>query len=362
MIVRNEAAVIGRCLESVKGIMSHWVICDTGSADDTPQIIREVLKGIPGTLHRVPWVNFGFNRTQALQLARGKADYRLMIDADNIVHVHGEFLHKLIADAYLLRFEGDNDHHLPLLLSDREDWHYKGVTHETVPFDSAHPWVKLADLSITHHQDGGMRAGKYERDVQLLTRGIEDEPDNSRYYFYLAQSYRDLGRCEDALTWYQRRIPMGGWDEELWYARYQVARMMHRLGRDWPVVQNHYLAAYESRPWRLEPLVHIARYYREMNQFALGYLFSRAIVGAPYPEDILFLERNVYEYELPMEYAICCYWLGKHEEAIRVNDIITTNRRIPPAVAEAAASNRRRSEEALLANAERGTRSAEHPE
>jgi hypothetical protein len=140
---------------------------------------------------------------------------------------------------------------------------------------------------------------------------------------------------------------MDGWEEETWYARYQLARMMHLSGKNWPLVQNHYLVAYESRRSRLEPLLHVARYYREMNQFALGYLFSRAIVDAPYPDDILFVERNVYEYELPMEYAICCYWLGKHEEAIGVNDRIAGNGRIPSAVAAAALHNRRRSVEAI---------------
>src|SRR6266446_2172189 len=82
MIVKDEAAVICRCLESVKPIINHWVICDTGSTDRTPDIIRETLSGIPGTLHQVPWVDFGYNRTQALKLAKGKADYHLLLDAD----------------------------------------------------------------------------------------------------------------------------------------------------------------------------------------------------------------------------------------------------------------------------------------
>src|SRR5262245_49038382 len=91
MIVRNESAVVRRCLDSVKGVISHWVICDTGSTDDTAIIIEETLKGIPGTLYRTPWVDFGHNRSLALQLARGKADYHLLIDADMVVNVRREF-------------------------------------------------------------------------------------------------------------------------------------------------------------------------------------------------------------------------------------------------------------------------------
>ena len=52
MIVRNEAAIIRRCLESVRPHIDRWVICDTGSTDNTPDIVQEILSGIPGTLHR----------------------------------------------------------------------------------------------------------------------------------------------------------------------------------------------------------------------------------------------------------------------------------------------------------------------
>jgi len=74
MIVKDEAAVICRCLESVKPVIAHWVICDMGSTDNTPELIQTALSGIPGTLHRSPWVDFGHNRTQALKLAKGRAD------------------------------------------------------------------------------------------------------------------------------------------------------------------------------------------------------------------------------------------------------------------------------------------------
>ena len=73
MIVRNESHVIRRALESVRGIIDYWVICDTGSSDSTPIEILAALAGIPGELHGAAWVNFGHNRTDVLRLARGKA-------------------------------------------------------------------------------------------------------------------------------------------------------------------------------------------------------------------------------------------------------------------------------------------------
>jgi glycosyltransferase involved in cell wall biosynthesis len=347
MMVKNEAAVIRRGLDSVKGIISSWLICDTGSSDDTQGIISEALKGVPGDLHKVPWLDFGQNRTLCLRLARGRADYHLVLDADMTLNIRSEFRHKLEADAYLIKFEGDVEYHLPLLVSDRHEWKYIGVTHEYLRSETAARAQKLGEISVTHHCDGGSRATKFERDIQLLKRGLKDEPDNTRYMFYLAQAYRDTGAWALAKEWYERRAVLGGWEEETWCAKYEAARMRHRLGEPWPCVLEAYLSAFQFRPTRLEPLLHVARHYRENQQYALGWLFARPVIETPYPDDILFVERSVYDYELPMEYAICCYWLGQHDEAIRINDMIIARAGVPENFLETARKNRQFSVDSL---------------
>src|SRR6266511_4634173 len=302
MIVKDEAAVIRRCLESVKPVITHWVICDTGSTDDTRRIIEETLAGIPGELHEAPWIDFGHNRTQALKLAKGKADYHLLLDADMTLNVLGEFRELLAAAAFLLRHEGALEFWVERLVSDRLDWRYAGPTHEHI--ESAFPSnrAKLAQLSVTHHEDGGSRKDKYERDIRLLKRALEQDPANARYVFYLAQSYRDIGNLPQAIEWYEKRATVGGWPEEVWYSLYQVARLQHRLGYAWPLVLQAYLAAFQVRPCRLEPLFHVARFYRENGPYHLGYLFARAVTETPYPDDLLFIEKSLYEHELWLEY------------------------------------------------------------
>ncbi len=347
MIVRNEAAVIRRCLASVKGIISHWIICDTGSTDDTRKIVLEELNGIPGTLYDDPWVDFGHNRSLAIARARGKADFHLLMNADETLRMNQEFRPLLEHDAYMVRFNGPIDYHVLALVSDRHEWRYIGVTHEHIHADTFKTRAELPGVTLTHHFDGGSRANKYQRDVELLTKGLATEPDNARYVFYLAQSYRDLGLMYQALEWYQKRAAMGGWDEEVWYSMYQVARIQHQSTMAWPQVLNSYLAAYQFRPSRLEPVLYIARYYRETKQYDLGYLFSRLCLETPYPDDILFIERNSYEYELPLEYGICCYWIGKHEEAIRVNDAIIARPNVPANFLETARKNKQHSVEFL---------------
>jgi glycosyltransferase involved in cell wall biosynthesis len=316
MIVRNEARVLGRALRSVRDLIDHWVICDTGSTDGTPSVILAELAGIPGELRRTPWVDFGHNRTEAMRHARGRADYLLLIDADMVVTTHAPFKHRLAADAYDVRFEGETDYALPLLVADRFEWRYVGATHEYIDAAGARPPVPLPEVTVAHLADGGMRADKFERDVRLLMAAVERTPDDPRSVFYLAQSWRDLGNLAEALHWYEARGRLAGWDEERWYALYQVARMRDLLGHDWTDVQASYLAAYAARPWRLEPLYWITRHHREREAYALGHLFSALVgQGITYPADRLFIERPVYRYLLSLEYALCAVGSGHPGEA-----------------------------------------------
>src|SRR5690348_8585746 len=83
MIVKNESAVIARCLRSVKPYITGWAISDTGSTDGTQDLIRRELAGIPGELIERPWRDFASNRNDALELAEKQGpDWILIIDAD----------------------------------------------------------------------------------------------------------------------------------------------------------------------------------------------------------------------------------------------------------------------------------------
>jgi glycosyltransferase involved in cell wall biosynthesis len=81
MIVRNEAPVIRRCLESMLPLIDYVLIVDTGSTDATRTVVRDFLseKNIAGEVIDEPWQNFAYNRTFALRKLREKRqiDYSL---------------------------------------------------------------------------------------------------------------------------------------------------------------------------------------------------------------------------------------------------------------------------------------------
>jgi len=103
MIVKNEGPVIARCLASARPI-DYWMIIDTGSTDSTQVRIRTVMADLPGELHERPWRDLAHNRTEALNLARPRGDYILIIDADDVLGFEPNFeIPALEADSYMLR-------------------------------------------------------------------------------------------------------------------------------------------------------------------------------------------------------------------------------------------------------------------
>ena len=257
MIVRDESRVIRRALDSVVDLIDYWVICDTGSQDGTPGIIEEYFRhrGIGGELHRREWRNFGHNRTEALRMAEGKAGYLLLIDADMVLHRDPRFdPGKLSADAYQIAQEqGDLRYYNVRLVKSGLGWRCVGLTHEYYTADADLTTRRLPYLWIEDIGDGGSKDNKLDRDIVLLKQGIREEPDNPRYHFYLAQSYRDAGETDQAIALYDQRIGMGGWDEEVWYARFMKGACLARR-RDYAAAIFSLHQAFEARPARAEPL------------------------------------------------------------------------------------------------------------
>jgi len=319
MIVKNESQVIKRCLDSVKPIIDTWIIIDTGSTDNTKDIILSELKNIEGELIDSKWVNFAHNRNELLKFAFGKSDYLLLLDADEEVVVDSRFSKHLSENSYRLRYVGHLDYAVTLLIKSDLKWRYVGVTHEYIESDPSHQSSELPEITVIHHYDGGSRHDKFERDIRLLTKDIEDNPDNSRSVFYLAQSYRDIQDYKEAKYWYVKRVYMEGWDEEQWYARYQVGEMYRLLGV-WENALDWYLKAYNFRPTRVEPLYHIIQHYMDKGQFQVAYLFAKTAASIPYPTDVLFIHRNMYQYLIPDQLSVCAYYVGHFYESQNLCD------------------------------------------
>jgi len=343
MIVKNESPVIERCLESVKPLIDTWVIVDTGSTDGTQDIIRNFMKDIPGELQERPWINFGHNRNEALELAKGKADYVLIIDADESLVFKPEFkLPDIDKDYYYITTEyGGTNYPRNQLVSTALDWKWVGVLHEVLCCDDAKTNSTLENVVNYVRTDGNRSTDplKYHKDAALLEKAMLEDPKHTRNQFYLAQSYRDAGENALALMNYKKRIAMGGWDQEIFWSLLQVGILQETLGMSPEIIKKGYENTYQYRPTRLEPLYRLATYKRSLNDFQGGYEAALKGLHLRSSNDLLFVETWIYDYGLLLEYSINAYWVDKYYEALLASHLLLANPKIPENVRECATRN-----------------------
>ncbi len=329
MIVKDEEDTIRRCLTQVAPYISYYVICDTGSSDNTIQEIKSTMQelGIEGEVHERPWVNFEVNRTESLELAKGKCDYRWIIDADDTFQVKNPAINPFNnlpndVDCFqiLYRLNSLQYHRAQIVRSD-QDWVYKGVLHEyldlpgkeglvqyQIPADFCH-----VDADISPLKRANSLEEKYAKDAEILAKALEEDPQNTRYMFYLAQSYRDSGQKLKAIDAYEKRIEAGGWEEEVYYSMYMIAKLKEQLGRHPDEVINAYSRAWEYRPQRLEAVFHVMRKLRERGRWILAFTYGSMAIKNPGTSDILFVEPEIWQWRLLDEYALAAFHTGNPE-------------------------------------------------
>ena len=342
MIVKNESKVIERCLESAKPLIDYWIIVDTGSNDGTQEIIKEFMKDIPGELYERPWINFEHNRNEAMQLANHKADYLLIIDADDKFEVSPDFIWpELDKDGYIMKVNCfETNHYRPHLVRTGLDWHWEGVIHEGLISETQSigrlDGIKMIIIG------GGDRSNdpkKFEKDANLLEIASMNDPTNTRAIFYLAQSYQNAGDLASAIKNYEKRVSMEGWDQEVFWSLYQIAILQERLEMPEDVIAASYARAYSFRPTRAEPLFRLSSYYRRKGNPSLGYLFSLHAKNFKYPEDTLFVESRIYEYAFLLEYSLCAYEVGRYDEAFSSSYQLLCIKNLPENVRECVKNN-----------------------
>lgn len=317
MIVKNESQIIRRLFDSVISIIDCYCICDTGSTDDTIQIITDYFKekNIPGKVVSEPFKNFCYNRNFALQSCLNMSDFILLLDADMILELNNFDKNILkTSNCYTIHQGNDNFFYQNIrIINNNGLYKYIGVTHEYIEIPPNYNTNHLEKqiIFIRDIGDGGAKSDKFERDIQLLTNGIIEEPNNARYYFYLGNSYHDLGKFKEAIDIYKKRIELGGWKEEIWYSYYRIGLCYKNIGKITNAIF-YWMEGYNYYPERLENIYEIIQYYRINSKDTLAQLFyeiCKKILDKNLNRDnYLFLHNDVYTSRIYYEYSIFAFY------------------------------------------------------
>ena len=207
MIAKDEANVIVRCLESLRGVVDEIVLLDTGSSDETPLLAQ----AHGARVFHEAWVHdFSVARNAALRYAAG--EWILWIDADEELVANANKVRALMDaghGAYDVEIEnltderpnGDRFVHPALRLFRRgEETVWEGRVHEQV-VNTVGTRVAIEGPFLRHY---GYRPSimtakdKAARTISLLERALEEAPDDAFQRFNLANALLVDGRRSEA--------------------------------------------------------------------------------------------------------------------------------------------------------------------
>jgi glycosyltransferase involved in cell wall biosynthesis len=335
LIVKDEEHVIERCLRSALPYVDKYLIVDTGSTDKTQEKIRQTAEqlGVSGFIFERPWVNFGHNRSEVLQLVRetftsdssndSKHVWAFMIDADDFLcgssdcsqlrsHLAALRNQQPQKNAATLSIHKGSIHYKrTCIFHSSVRWGYEGSIHEYPKCEDEAHIGSLADKGyyIEARCEGARSKDplKYEKDAEMLSAELAVNPLNTRAAFYYAQSLRDAGQAVKAVEAYKRRATLGGWNEEVYISVLNIVRMWGDLSLLWKAagIRRLEVAAEAMR---------ICRLRSDFNQEV--YAFAAQVKDVlKEPKDGLFIEPEYYKWIFWDEFAIFAYYTANYKES-----------------------------------------------
>lgn len=342
MIVKNESHIIKTTLINLLKYIpiTYYVISDTGSTDNTIEIIKDFFKenNINGEIYNDEWKDFGYNRSLALKYAFNKTDYLLIFDADD--KFNGTFIlpPKLNKDSYNLKFGGGCEYKRPLLINNRKEWKFVGVLHEYLSpiVDKSH--FSSEDINGDYYIDSGKTGDrskdpeKYKKDAIILENAhnkavMENDNIKVRYSFYCAQSYRDSDQKEKSIEWYKKRVEYGDWNQEVYFSYLQIGNQYMNL-KEYEKAIYYYSLAYDVDD-RYECLYNIITFFRNNNKHQLAYQYYKMIKTFNINRiEKLFLLNSIYDYLLDIEIIHIANRVGNYKLGLQTFNKLFNNQHI----------------------------------
>ena len=211
MVVKNNSELIINTLTNLleKVNIDYWVISDLGSQDNTKELIQSFFdeKEIKGELFDDEFVDFGTNKTFALNHAYGKSEYLLIMNCGDQIYGKLIFPDTFDYDAYYLQYGTDDLSYLEIsFINNNKRWEYKGILDAFImPMEDSTTTILGGTYLITKYED----QQDPENEILLLESAFQETTDNLlkiKYAFNCANAYNIIQNYDLAIEWYKKAI------------------------------------------------------------------------------------------------------------------------------------------------------------
>lgn len=201
MIVKNEESNIKKCLESVQKVVDEIIIVDTGSTDNTIEIIKK----FPDVkLFHFVWDN-DFSKARNYSLEKANGDYCLVLDADEfMINGNRDELKTIMKNGQIGRINIVSDFQKDGQIVQSKSYvtrffprscRFSGTIHEQITCN-----LPRVEMEFTVGHLGYLNKNKGERNIPLLIMELEKNPLDSYYLFQLGKEYRIKGDFQQSLV------------------------------------------------------------------------------------------------------------------------------------------------------------------
>lgn len=349
-ICKNESHVIERMLNSGKSILDLIVVNDTGSTDNTIELIKKFGEenNIPTYVFERPFDDFQKSRNFAMDKLRDVVKeigwnandvWGMWYDCDEQLVIDPKFdKSQFNKDLFMINtFIGQMKYTRNTFFRVSKPFKWYGVVHEFIICDDKNISSGLAeDIHVNVSMDGASWQGnipsKYLSHAHTLERYISEDRTDPRQIFYCAQSYHDSASIKDnreenderlrrSLKYYRERVSRtDGYAEEIYYSQFRIGTIMRVLESPWNLTHQECLRAYSIDPLRGESIKTIIDYYLQVGEWSLAYLYTKFAVENfhgknPYPTRLLFVDESLYNWKFLESHAAACFYTGKNSES-----------------------------------------------
>jgi glycosyltransferase involved in cell wall biosynthesis len=326
VIVKNEQDVIGRCLDSAKDLVDEIIIVDTGSTDNT----KEIVKRYTDKVFDFRWVN-DFSAARNYSFSKATKDFILWLDADDVILECDRERFKELkqnlndeVDVVMMKYNVGFDENGDVILSYFRERLSKR-TNNYKWMEPVHEYLQIggniinSEVCITHKKE---QIPEKDRNLHIykkfLYMGKTLTPRG--LYYYARELYYDE-KYRDAIKYFNRFLDTEkGWVEDNINAC-DILSTCYSMVKD---EKNMLISLFRSFIYdtpRAEICCKLGYYFINKEDYEKAIVWYKVVLQLNQPVSSWgFMVQDCWGYIPCIQLCLCYDKLGNREEAIKYNN------------------------------------------